>query len=264
MDNENNLVWYAVYGSNLLYDRFMHYLQGGIPSGSSKAYEPCNDPNPPKDEKLFELQHELIFARNSTPWQNGGVAFINRQPNPHIRTFAKLYLITKEQFNHVSKWETGGGPINDININEAISEGSSIFKRPSWYGLVLYLGEVDNIPVLTLTDEKPIEVYTKPSPQYLTQIVNGLRDTYKLSNDEIYQYLKTKKGIVGNYKDYELYDIATGLLNPERDLTQKLFSDFAREYESMPEGEEKHRMKLQMDELMRRYYGGFTFDYLKQ
>lgn len=263
MESENKLVWYAVYGSNLSSGRFIHYIQGGTPSGSTKAYEPCNDTSPPKDERLFELQHELVFARNSTPWQNGGVAFIHRELNPQAKTLSKLYLITKEQFNHVAQWETGGDPINDINTEEAISEGHTVFKQPSWYGMILYLGEVDNIPVFTLTDEVPIQAYTKPSPQYLTQFVDGLRETYNFSSNQIYQYLKTKKGIVGNYKDYELYDVAAGLLNPKRDLTHKLFSDYAREYNSMPDGEEKMKLKLAMDELMRKYYGGFSFDYLE-
>jgi hypothetical protein len=263
MESENNLIWYAVYGSNLSSERFLNYIQGGTPSGSAKACEPCNDTTPPQKERLFELQHDLVFARTSTQWQNGGVAFIDREPNPQAQTLAKLYLITKEQFNHVAQWETGGNPIDDINIDEAISEDSTVFKLRSWYGLVVYLGEVDNIPVFTLTDEAAITVYTKPSSQYLTQIMNGLRETYNYSNDQIYQYLKTKSGIVGNYKDYELYDVAAGLLNPKRDMTRKLFSDYAREYDSMPEGEEKDKMQLAMDELMRKYYGGFNFDYLK-
>ncbi|RZJ71560.1 hypothetical protein [Flavobacterium sp.] len=263
MESENNLVWYAVYGSNLSSGRFIHYIQGGNSSGSTKACEPCNDTSLPQKEQLFELQHELVFARSSTQWQNGGVAFIDREPSAQTKTLAKLYLITKEQFNHVARWETGGNPIEEINIDEAISEGSTVFKHPSWYGMVLYLGQVDDIPVLTLTDEAIIKVYTKPSPQYLTQIVNGLRDTYNFSSDQTYQYLKSKRGIIGNYKDYELYDVAAGLLNPKRDFTQKLFSDYAREYDGMQEGEEKEKMKLAMNKLMLKYYGGFSFDYLK-
>lgn len=263
MNDNNNLVWYAAYGSNLLQERFICYIEGGKPEGAANEYPPCADTSAPREARNFDLQHELIFAKNSRNWQMGGVAFVKREHDPECATFARIYLITREQFHHVAQWETGGNPIDDINIDEAIAEGSTVFKRPSWYGLVVYLGEVDNIPVFTLTDEAAITAYSKPSPQYLTQIVNGLRETYNYTNNEIYQYLKTKNGVVGNYKDFELFDVAAGLLNPKRDLTKKLLSDFAKEYDGMPEGEAKQQMKLAMDEFMRKYYDGFNFDYLE-
>lgn len=52
MESENNLVWYAVYGSKLSSGRIIHYIQGGTPSGSTKACEPCNDTSLPQKEQL--------------------------------------------------------------------------------------------------------------------------------------------------------------------------------------------------------------------
>lgn len=262
MDENTDLIWYAVYGSNLSHERFMYYINGGTPPGSAREYHACEDTTPPRAVLSYEMNYELVFGKNSGAWQNGGVAFVNNIENTQARTLAKLYLISKAQFNHVAKWETSSPGVIDVNFEQATEVGHTIFKQQSWYGMVLYLGEVEGYPAYTLTKETEIDTYTKPSPQYLTQIVNGLRESHGLSGNEIYDYLKTKKGIIGNYKDYELFDIAAGLLDPKRDQTKKLFSDYAREFDCMPEGEEKARMKLAMDELMRRYYGGFTFDYL--
>jgi len=41
--SDDHLVWYAVYGSNLLRKRFDCYIQGGKPKGAAKDYPGCRD-----------------------------------------------------------------------------------------------------------------------------------------------------------------------------------------------------------------------------
>lgn len=41
------LVWYASYGANLLRERFMFYVQGGVLKGSDRQYPGCRDKSEP-------------------------------------------------------------------------------------------------------------------------------------------------------------------------------------------------------------------------
>jgi len=48
--NQENLVWYACYGSNIMYERFMYYIQGEIFFGNNRPHTGCNDKTPPHGE----------------------------------------------------------------------------------------------------------------------------------------------------------------------------------------------------------------------
>jgi hypothetical protein len=58
----NRLVWYAVYGSNLLRSRFDCYIQGGKLKGATKEYAGCRDKTPPRDARRVMLAHSIYFA----------------------------------------------------------------------------------------------------------------------------------------------------------------------------------------------------------
>ena len=209
---KQDLVWYAVYGSNLHEDRFMCYIKGGKPSGSNKDYEPCNDISNPVKTLQYKINYELIFSKNSKTWQNGGVAFINKIKNYEQNTYAKLYLITKEQFNHIAKGETSSTERINIDFENTISTGSSVFKQHSWYGMALYIGEIEGYPILTLTSEYELKDFKKPSSDYLSQIIKGLKETHSISHDDIFEYLKSKNGILKEYLDSELSSIISKVL----------------------------------------------------
>ncbi len=42
-------VWYACYGSNLLYERFKCYILGGTFNGNGRYHDGCQDKTLPKD-----------------------------------------------------------------------------------------------------------------------------------------------------------------------------------------------------------------------
>ncbi|MFT4414705.1 hypothetical protein ACLM5H_12670 [Fredinandcohnia humi] len=196
-------VWYASYGSNLNRDRFLCYIQGGTPQGSSFAEVGCKDPSLPLEEGVFHIPYSLYFAKNASRWGMKGVAFIGHKSDNETLTYSKRYLITADQFLDVLKQENNGLEIN-LDLQQVKEYGSYIFRQNAWYGNILYLGDDKGYPIFTFTapwDQKEVSL-TKPSHEYLQTIITGLKEDY--SNDTIYQYLDNKPGIKGKYTPEEL------------------------------------------------------------
>lgn len=200
--NDKQYVWYASYGSNINTQRFLCYIKGGRPEGSSKVETGCKDPSLPVDESMFTINLPLYFAKEAAKWESQGVAFIGLNQNTGAKTLSKKYLITMEQFLDVVKQENNGVDL-EVDLNEVRRNGSKIFRQ-AWYGNVLYLGEDKGYPIYTFTAPWDIEdvEWKKPSHPYLTTIVKGLKQDY--SAQEVYEYFKTKPGIKNNYSDEEL------------------------------------------------------------
>merc|ERR1712000_428846 len=78
-ENDEELVWYLSYGSNLLEERFLCYIEGGTPPGSKSFHSGSRDKRKPIQSKGCFLRHEMVFARESATWQNGSVAFIKEK-----------------------------------------------------------------------------------------------------------------------------------------------------------------------------------------
>ncbi|WP_289665607.1 hypothetical protein [Flavobacterium panacagri] len=207
MSNIQDKLWYACYGSNMLEDRFLCYIKGGQPNGAKTVYEGCNDKTLPIEQQDFHIPFELYFAKESGTWDNGGVAFIKNKSQRKETTLARIYLITKGQLIDIARQETNTKNDLLLDFESATSHGHYIFKRPSWYGNLLYLGEHDNYPVFTLTNENDLEISTKPSESYLNTIINGIKETHSLNHKSIFDYLVTKRGIINNYTNKELADI---------------------------------------------------------
>ncbi|THD31262.1 MAG: hypothetical protein DI588_12805 [Flavobacterium johnsoniae] len=208
-----NLVWYLAYGSNLASSRFNCYITGGMPAGSGSDYKGCLDTTLPKETKNAVISHTLYFAKNSKTWQQGGVAFITPSETDS-KTYARLYLITKEQLADIAMQETNSNERPELDFDFAERNGRHIFKSPSWYGLLLYLGEDSGMPIFTLTSTVQIEPKVKPSREYLATIMKGLIESHSLTLGQVYNYLSDKAGIGENYKHHELYDIVHNRYDP--------------------------------------------------
>ena len=100
-------VWYASYGSNLLRERFLCYIQGGLIPGNDKAERGARNPSLPIDDRRIIIKHDLFFALESEKWQGSGVAFIDYHHNNHAKTLGRMYRITEEQFIDVVLQENG-------------------------------------------------------------------------------------------------------------------------------------------------------------
>jgi len=104
----DNCVWYVSYGTNMLKERFMVYINGGKFRGNGKgkdntAYPGCTVKLPPLANKPFLLPYELYYGKTSKTWNNSGVAFIDAD-KPGI-TLGRAYLITEEQFAEIQEQE---------------------------------------------------------------------------------------------------------------------------------------------------------------
>ena len=155
---DKEYVWYVCYGSNLCYERFMRYINK------------CTDKTPPRDERTLTIPYEMYFAQESSQWNDGGVCFIKLNKDPSVKTYAKAYLITREQYNQIHK-----------------AEGLTM----EWYGNDdIELPDIDGIPCKTFTSGFEQE-YNKPDPEYIGYVMAGLMD-WGLSKEAAKEYLKKK------------------------------------------------------------------------
>jgi len=75
---------------------------------------------------------------------------------------------------------------------------------------VIYLGDHEGHPILTFTDNLILEVVqlNAPSLNYARIIVTGLKQL-GVDQEEIVEYLRRKKGIVGSLDFENLRDVVT-------------------------------------------------------
>ena len=213
-----NYVWYACYGSNLNYDRFICYIEGGTPKGSNKKDRGCRvNKKPPEKTDVITIPYTLYFARHSSKWDGSGVAFIGLAKDEKKRTLGKLYLITEDQFVDLFVQENGEKYESmlkkdklSVNLEDIKKQNSKVIWESPWYGNIIYLGTGrDEIPIFTTTSSREERPYSRPNENYLYHVITGLKKPpYYLSNDEIVQYLYDKKGIQeGGYKENDLVNI---------------------------------------------------------
>ncbi len=199
-----NLVWYANYGPNLCSRRFMRYIEGGEAGGTSGPSMGCRDKTPPKDDQPIKISYPLYFAKQSSHWENKGVAFIGLKKEEDEATLGRMYLITEQQFFDVATQENEGARIA-VDLDRVKQQGGMIFQV-SWYGNILYLGEQDGFPIYTFTSSGDIalEAPIAPSSRYLQYIISGLKEVYPLTDEDIVEYLLSKPGIKESYTREEL------------------------------------------------------------
>ena len=130
-DNED-AIWYAVYGSNLCKKRFMYYVEGGDCEENGRHYDGCHRKQLVSDEEFRTwFPGRMYFGNNSGTWNDKGVAFYD--PSASGKTFMRMYKVTREQLKEIQGQEG---------------------KSASWYGRVLALGiHADGCPIYTLTSE---------------------------------------------------------------------------------------------------------------
>ncbi|MGL5978315.1 MAG: gamma-glutamylcyclotransferase family protein [Erysipelotrichaceae bacterium] len=154
---DERYVWYVTYGSNINSQRFQAYLDKTKSNESYKLSEP------------WIIKHPMYFARQSSRWNQQGVAFLDTEQ--HGRTYGVRYLITKEQFKEIQ-----------------------VLEGKTWYNKIAKLDAWGDVPMWTLTSSTRHEDEL-PSDVYVEVIAAGLKEHYGLSDQVIAQYLKqdTKK-----------------------------------------------------------------------
>lgn len=160
-----NKILYAVYGSNLLKERFLCYIHGGYYMG--KNHIGCTDKFPPIHSGTMRLPHRMYFAKSSSRWEDKGVAFLDdrKETDEKYFTQARLWKITDEQFSQIHRQE-----------------------GKKWYSKILPLGYANEIKIMTITGDHFNE-RNQPSEHYIDVIRQGLKQTMDWSTDQCNEYL---------------------------------------------------------------------------
>lgn len=166
MQPYNNLVYYVSYGSNMLEERFLYYIKGGLNKYNNKYQKGCTNKNNPIEGIPVLVPYNMYYSKYSQTW-NGAVSFISLEKEGLAN--GKAYLITKEQFNEVKEQEGG------------------------WYSKEVDLPKIKGISAKTFTSE--IELVHKDisyvSDSYINVLIQGIENTFNnLSKEDIKKYLK--------------------------------------------------------------------------
>jgi hypothetical protein len=149
--SEQQYVWYASYGSNLLRERFLCYIVGGKPIGANREYDGCTNKSLPKADKKITIKRELYFAKESGNWEHMAVCFITQKAYENATTLGRMYLITQEQFIEVLKQENNYTGIISIDFDAVKKKGFRKFTEWNWYNKMIYLGSQSGYPIFTFT-----------------------------------------------------------------------------------------------------------------
>jgi|SRR5690625_94656 len=192
-------VWYFSYGSNILIDRFLCYIHGETPAGSTRAEVGCQDKTSPKETHIMSIPYSLYFSKERSKWGEGGVAFIDHKPVDNTATIGRMFLITEDQFKDVVAQENNETLI-DIDLKKVIERGSAKVTN-GWYGRMMYLGEKEGAPIFTFTSNTPMsgQKIKIPAKPYIKTIANGLMKM-NMSKQDISDYLTRKHGGVDPFQ----------------------------------------------------------------
>ena len=160
-------VWYAVYGTNLLLEKFMHYIQGGICRFNHTEYEGCKSLLPPLTSRPITIPYKCYIGGNSPLWQYKGTMFIDL--NQKGKTKGRMYLIEEEQYE---------------DIRDQIGRGREKYNKEIILGK--YLGV--SIKAVTNKDNK---IPSEANIKYIELIREGLVEVYgKHMKEESDKYIK--------------------------------------------------------------------------
>ena len=162
----NDYVWYASYGSNMLFDRLSSYIKGGVSKFNGVNYDGCRNTLLPKDSRPVTIPYKMYYGNESSSWGHGAVAFLDTQIKGE--SLGKMYLVTEEQFEDIVSQEG-----ND----------------KSWYNQVISLGEHNGIEIVAVTNKNKVPSHN-PSDKYIEVIKMGIQETYPdMSEFEVMKYL---------------------------------------------------------------------------
>ena len=190
---KTDYVWYVCYGSNLLFERFSCYIKGGVIPGNTYSEKGAGDKSDPVEDKPTIINNPLFFSYHAAKWDGSGVAFIDPEKDENTITYCRQYLITKEQFIDVVLQENQAEslPQIDLHLEEAMSKGYSIISDKLLYGKIVFLGEEEQYPRFSFTCVPPAGSIerTLPNDAYLQTIIKGIKQTHKLTDKEIRNYI---------------------------------------------------------------------------
>lgn len=189
-------VWYAAYGSNVLEERFLRYIQGGpIPNSTTgQSQDAARDTTLPSGDEPFAIDRQLFFAGSSSRWGDGGVAFLDADKQPDSTVHGRAWRITLGQLEDLFRQENGLSDLVEIDL-DALCQVGRLEVVERWYGRLEVVGEIGDLSVVTLATPKPMTRYRSADISYLSVIAQGLIDCWQMELPEIATYLA---GLPGN------------------------------------------------------------------
>lgn len=182
------MLWYAAYGSNVDPDRFAYYLAGGAPPGARRAVPGARDATPPREERPVVLRGAMFFGWASPTW-GGGISFFDADADAGGTAYARAYLLSEGQFADVAAQEMHREPGRDLDLSHVLAHRRHEVG-PGRYETLHLVGEIDGLPVLTFTADRPDGlVRNAPSPAYLRIVARGIARTHDLAEDDLVGYL---------------------------------------------------------------------------
>ena len=195
-------VWYLSYGSNMLENRFLCYIKGEIFIGNGYKEEGCKDSSLPIKSKALMISNDLYFAKSSPRWSGGGVAFIKSRGKESCheglkQTYAKMYLITRDQFEDVVKQENRLPVKDSLKIDyQGLHRDHEFMLFPNkFYGRLLFLGYEASYPIYSFTSPEADQFFNPPSKAYLLSILAGIRLNFQTTHQGLYDNFSSRDGI---------------------------------------------------------------------
>lgn len=193
-DATDHLIWYASYGSNVNRERFLCYLRGGVPAGTTVTQRGARDPSLPLDDAPCTFGSAIRFAGHSPRW-GGAPAFLEHQRSV-FGGLGRRYLITKEQFADVVAQENGIDGAISIPFDEVLPGTQTVIEARA-YDSIVGLAPAHGIPVATFTsstvpEDRPA---APPSAAYLGTIIRGLAEVHRLDGHELARHLHRADGV---------------------------------------------------------------------
>lgn len=166
--NGESFVWYACYGSNINYRRFMIYINGDKDEKFGNKIG-CSDKTEPAEKRKYIFSNSIYFAGESKRW-GGGMAFLDYENLG--KAYGKIYKIKIKQFIDILEQE----------------------QTCKLYDAILLIDYIQDLPVFTFTAKNKLtELLNEPSSNYQNIIKEGILDLYKeIDPDDLKDYFKNK------------------------------------------------------------------------
>ncbi len=171
---DGEYIWYAVYGTGILQEKFMHYIQGGICRFNHTEYEGCKDTSLPLGNRPIIIPYRSYIGGSSPLWQYKGTIFLDSKQKGITK--GRMYLIKLSQYQEIR---------------------SQIGRGKERYNEELELGEYLGVPIKVVTN-KINRIPSEASIKYKHVIEQGLIETYGIEN------LKENKVYLDSLFDYQV------------------------------------------------------------
>lgn len=188
-----SLVWYAPYGSNMAWQRFRCYLEGGYLPANNRHHQGARDPSPPVDSSPVWMPGQMYFATESAFWGGGRGLF---DPEAAGIAASRAWLVTSQQFCDVMSQEMNREVGADFALPSVPGRENWVSAGDGHYETVVCVGRLHRIPVVTfcapwsMADVEPLA----PAPAYRAMIAAGLRETFGWDEAKADRYLSSLSG----------------------------------------------------------------------